>query len=475
MILEDLLQSERAIRKLSNHTSKSSALGSQAPERGPEDAKRLPEKSTQLFTTSDSQLSLHAPPQPSQPVDDLEENSFGTPTERERAPHSPTPHSSCLLLPDDKDCPQTETALLPSQNVRSPLSISLNFAQGSDSSLASPQHVARGHALPPPALDLSDWDSDSDRDSAPPPPPSTTTPTTPNPLTIRTDGRLSTPTKFHRPNHLVEEFLKQDRIFSTNETSYGFGGNIHSPLSTPHRPGSLRKQLSSPLLSRNSTSEMSPYLQSPMDQMFLEELGQVSPSKSTPLAFLQPPRAQSILQCLSQLEIPLSDEDLLNAVCTLDSHHELITSHHLAILSEVLPLDSEREIVAHMSHVVTHPAELFLVQVCRCYGELAMRLVTFTRICAFHDQCLAVVGKIKRLVHACNEVSRQHNQKDVSLSSLTHILLQILSNNHLSSVLRKFIVEGGEIGSLPSTSSRALSLDRILHILHTQGKLNRIN
>lgn len=70
----------------------------------------------------------------------------------------------------------------------------------------------------------------------------------------------------------------------------------------------------------------------------------------------------------------------------------------------LLPTEAELKRIDKLSGS-THPAELFMQAVMMFYPDLPLRLTCFSACLNFGANCEAVLGRSRKLINACNQVS----------------------------------------------------------------------
>jgi hypothetical protein len=121
------------------------------------------------------------------------------------------------------------------------------------------------------------------------------------------------------------------------------------------------------------------------------------------LFVLESRRAQNVVIGLSQYKGQKSHREVLEAVCRLD---DLGGSLNIDKLQNLLPLlptlhEAKKMSTAQESQ---HPAEVFFNTAVTYYPELLNRLHSFLTCLTFADTSEQLLGKMRRIIEACNEV-----------------------------------------------------------------------
>jgi hypothetical protein len=180
----------------------------------------------------------------------------------------------------------------------------------------------------------------------------------------------------------------------------------------------------------------------------IEDSSKKEENKKMKLYVLEPKRAQNIIIGLTQFKSIGSHETILKCICSLNDFNGQLTADRLQNISQLLPTGPEIKKLPDAAES-QHPAEVFCILAARYFPELSKRLTCFMICSTFSETCSALVGKMKKVIDACNEV---------------------ITSDNLARVLQKMLTVGNIMNEGTYRGQAAgFSLDSLLKMVHTKG------
>jgi hypothetical protein len=121
------------------------------------------------------------------------------------------------------------------------------------------------------------------------------------------------------------------------------------------------------------------------------------------LLLLEPKRAQNVIIGLTQFKSFGSHDDLLGAICAMNSVDGKLTLDKLGNIQSLIPTPSEFKKI-HQAIGSKNPAEIFFLLACEYYPQLPKRLNSFIICSNFNDIFSTLLEKMNKLIDSCNEV-----------------------------------------------------------------------
>jgi ankyrin repeat protein len=178
------------------------------------------------------------------------------------------------------------------------------------------------------------------------------------------------------------------------------------------------------------------------------EGGAKQPPKKDRLMLIDGKRAQNVTIGLSQFKSLGTFQELLRAVCSLDSLGGRLTIDHLENLQNILPSDSEIKDSARMIESL-HPAEAFLRTAAQYCPDLPQRLHCFITCSHFGDNCANGLSRARKVITACNEV--------ISSDKLARVLQKMLA---VGNIMNQGTFRGNATG---------FTVDSLLRMINMKG------
>ena len=175
--------------------------------------------------------------------------------------------------------------------------------------------------------------------------------------------------------------------------------------------------------------------------------GTTAPSKDR-LYLIDGKRAQNVTIALSQFKSIAPYEDLIRAVCSLDSLGGKLSTDHLENLRSMIPVESEvknKEVMKPSEH----PAEVFLRTAVEYFPDLPMRLDCFITCSHFGANATEGLKSARKVIEACNEV--------ISSDKLARVLQKMLA---VGNIMNQGTFRGNATG---------FTVDSLLRMINMKG------